>query len=384
MLHIILLILKIIGIILLVLLALVILAILAILFVPVRYRVKVAYDGKLTANVRVTWLLHLLRCHVSYDDKLLVRVKIAMFTVYGEKKRRRKVDKELKKDSRNFNRKVKDVFEEKEEEVAQSQTTDYEIVDKDYYDESEDMEKDASPVGKSSAESKIESETESKTESETESTSNLVNESIEKKPDHDSSDHNEYALTDEIKDSEGNEEKGHERSHKKPGFFRWIRYCIRKAYQKIRALIVRIKQFFVHVRDKIKELYQNMTTSKDSIVLKIKTIYEMIHSEENQELVSFLWKQSKLVIRKIRPRKYRIHLHYGFEDPYTTGQVSMALAALSGMMGLAVHANPEFESEVLEGDIYLKGHVRVFPLLVIALRVYTNKLFRKIILKSGK
>ncbi len=80
MLHVILTILKIIGILLLVVIALVILLVLAVLLAPVNYQFEGAYtDESKKGDVRLTWLLHFLSVHLSYDLSNLeggVRIKI--------------------------------------------------------------------------------------------------------------------------------------------------------------------------------------------------------------------------------------------------------------------------------------------------------------------
>ena len=61
MVHIILLILKIAGIVLLSLLGILILLVLMVLFVPVRYNISADYHSRLTANIKISWLLNDLR-----------------------------------------------------------------------------------------------------------------------------------------------------------------------------------------------------------------------------------------------------------------------------------------------------------------------------------
>lgn len=60
----------------------------------------------------------------------------------------------------------------------------------------------------------------------------------------------------------------------------------------------------------------------------------------------------------------------------------MYAAVLYGFLGLDFDIIPDFENEILEGEVYLKGSVQLFGIVVIALRVYTNELFKKIILKK--
>ncbi|MCD7819014.1 MAG: hypothetical protein LUH07_08180, partial [Lachnospiraceae bacterium] len=70
MLRLILGILKIIGILFLVLVLLVLILILAVLFVPVRYRLAAVHtEQDSRAELRITWLLHLISIRAAYDLK---------------------------------------------------------------------------------------------------------------------------------------------------------------------------------------------------------------------------------------------------------------------------------------------------------------------------
>lgn len=60
----------------------------------------------------------------------------------------------------------------------------------------------------------------------------------------------------------------------------------------------------------------------------------------------------------------------------------MYAAVLYGFLGLDFDIIPDFENEILEGEVYLKGAVQLFGIVVIALRVYTNELFKKINFKE--
>ncbi len=86
-------ILKIIGIILLVLLCILIGLLLIILFVPVRYEAEIVSEEKVRAKVWVTWLLHLVRFYLDYQNELSMKLYVLLFTVaFGRKKPKKEKD----------------------------------------------------------------------------------------------------------------------------------------------------------------------------------------------------------------------------------------------------------------------------------------------------
>ena len=66
-----------------------------------------------------------------------------------------------------------------------------------------------------------------------------------------------------------------------------------------------------------------------------------------------------------------------------TGRILGVIAVIYGITGVQFNITPEFDQKVLEGDIYMKGRVRIYRLLLIALRVYKNKRFRKLVFNKG-
>ena len=99
MLHGLLLILKIAGIILAVLLGIVLAAAAAVLFVPVRYAADAQYDKnsgkKPVIHVRVTWLLHLFRFFMEFDEDFKMRAQVLFFSLYdSERTKGKKIKKE--------------------------------------------------------------------------------------------------------------------------------------------------------------------------------------------------------------------------------------------------------------------------------------------------
>lgn len=85
MLHVLLLILKIIGFLLLGILGLLLGLVLLVLLVPIRYRITGSYDEELEGTVKVTWLLHILSIVVSYQEDLLVTVRLFGFHLFRDK-----------------------------------------------------------------------------------------------------------------------------------------------------------------------------------------------------------------------------------------------------------------------------------------------------------
>lgn len=77
---------KIIGIAVLVIFGLLLSALLLVLLVPVRYRFSCSYEEELSAEARISWLLHFLSVSAVYGQSFTVSVRLLGFPLKGKKK----------------------------------------------------------------------------------------------------------------------------------------------------------------------------------------------------------------------------------------------------------------------------------------------------------
>lgn len=324
MLHIILLILKIIGIIIAVILGLAVALLLIVLFVPVRYVIDAGcHDKKLKAHVKVTWIMHIFRGVISYDEELFYSIKALWFNIYSsdaESKKEKRPKKNTENNTKEKNTKNKhiDAIEDKADNVVSKDKQD--SVDEAGLEEADCIQKKLS---------------------------------LEKP-------HDEVKESDEKSTIEEN------------GKLHTLVNKIKNVYYKIKAFIRR-------AIDTVKAALNKSQAAADTIKHKYTEIRNKVTDPENIELVRFLWTQIKAVMNIIKPAKYNINIRYGFEDSATTGWVAVRLAVLYGLMGMDVSIIPDFDNSIFEGDIYMKGRFNLYSFLIIGVRLYRNKSFRKLI-----
>lgn len=133
----------------------------------------------------------------------------------------------------------------------------------------------------------------------------------------------------------------------------------KKTKEKKQPIFERIKAFFI----KLKERY--------------KTISGIIKDKNNKRSFRFLKKQLFYLLKKIRPRKIKADIIFGLGDPALTGQALGAIAVLMGIIGTGFAIQPDFENQIIQGDIEIRGRLFIFTLVLIALRIYRNKGLRR-------
>lgn len=331
MVHIILLILKIAGIVLLSLLGILILLVLMVLFVPVRYNISADYHSRLTANIKISWLLNVLRLKASYDNDLSVKAYAMFFKIFDNNS-----DKEKKQKNKEGDKYIDDMYgADSSQETAGQYAA--------------GRQNETSGAGNSQDTAVQVEALEADIKQHIESRSNNQHNEDDK--------HNRQSVS---------------QPHKKKDLI-----------GRLKAALNSVKDKLISIKSKFKKLLKAIVDKKRSAWKKINDLKVIINDEENKELVRLIKKELKELIREITPVKYDVNVRYGCEEPYMTGRILGVIAVIYGITGVQFNITPEFEQKVLEGDIYMKGRVRIYRLLLIALRVYKNNRFRKLVFNKG-
>lgn len=274
------LVLKIIGIVLLSAIGLVLLILALVLFVPIRYRVKADYDEKLLAEVKVSYLLHIVTFLLEYDGENLTK-KLKLFGIKFSK-RKRKSDKNVIKEPQY----TLEGFDEDDFKIEDPQTETY------------------------------------------------------------------------VFNGEDDEEEP------KKGFFAKLKEYLLYIYDFIKGFNDKVKQFF----DKLKKI-------KDNIVYYI----DLISSEHTKETLKYAMGIVLKILKAIKPRKINGTFRFGFEDPETTGKLLSVLAIAYPLIGNAISIQPEFDEQIIQGNVFMKGRIFIIALLIHGWKLYFNKDIRKVI-----
>ena len=325
MLHVLLLILKITGIVIACILGLVILIVAAVLFVPVRYKADADYHGEFKAHAKMSWL-GILRVLVSYDEELAIKAKALFITIYSNEQKKEKISKHRTSKKKKTKHLEENIFSVNDDEAKRL------------------TENEEKPQIKMA-------EAVSDTKEDTQAVKNNVEDIKES--------------AESLKETVSEDESG---DTQKKSFFD-------KVKDKCFAIYTKIKEIIKLIKDTVKKV----SGAADRLKEKVKNAKKFVTDEDNKALFHFLVEQLKALVKVIRPKKYRINARLGFEDPATMGKVLAYVSILYGISGVDLSLEPVFGEDVKEGSIFLKGSIQVFPVLVIALRVYRNEQFKKFI-----
>lgn len=92
-------------------------------------------------------------------------------------------------------------------------------------------------------------------------------------------------------------------------------------------------------------------------------------------------------VKHVFPRKWRMHIEYGDEDPYLTGKVHGIICMARGYFNKEIDFTPVWDENRFLIDGYVGGRVQMFVFLAMAFKIFTNKHLRRmffLIRKGGK
>jgi len=265
---------------------------------------------KLSLRGEISFLFKLIYAKFLYDDKFSYDLRAAFYTPLSSEKKHEKKKAKLKKET-EIKEKIK---EEKSESDIKKEAT---------------LEKNLEIDVKKEAAS-------------------------DKKP----RVNKESALEEKIQIDETSEKKENKTVKKK----------IKKTKKKFN-IISRIKKGLETLKAKwkaFKDRLKSLNIKKDAVI-------KFLNADGTLSGAGYLLTQGKRLLRMIFPKKIKGWLRFGTGDVYTEGQYLSYLCLLYPLYEGKVEIEPEWDEEVLEGDVFFSGRIIMFIILLVTLKVLFSK-----------
>ncbi len=351
MLHILLLILKITGIIIAAILGILVLLICVVLFVAGRYEIAASCDGRLSeirATAKLTWFLNLVRLYVCYEkSKMTWSFRIAWKNRQSGQEDKKNVEEEVE----TYGEKISQKCDEEAEQCSERNSDDAgacEAVEETETGAGQDMEETETGAGQDMEAAKTDTgedveETETRADQDMEETETGADQNVEETE----TDACEAVEETETSTDEGMEE-GKQIWKRIVGIWQKIVRNITALYRKITGIPGKIEDMLRRISDRLGKLSQ-----------KKKKIVDFVSDDVHKTAFLKVRDESLYLLGKLKPRKIRAKIHYGFEDPYLTGKVLAGISMIYPFLGRDVHVDPDFEKQIFEGDLKITGRIRV-------------------------
>ncbi|MEF9997508.1 MAG: DUF2953 domain-containing protein [Lachnospiraceae bacterium] len=128
-------------------------------------------------------------------------------------------------------------------------------------------------------------------------------------------------------------------------------------------------EFFQKIKYTFHKIYANIIV----ILEKKERILTFTEDEIHRAALQRTLVELKRFMKFLKPKKLKAKIHFGFEDPYNTGQVLAIVSVLYPFFGSHIIVDPDFEHQVFDGNFYIKGHIRVVYIIIIAWNLFWDK-----------
>ncbi len=124
---------------------------------------------------------------------------------------------------------------------------------------------------------------------------------------------------------------------------------------------------------RIKEAFQELPGRICAIFDRRDALLEFWGLPEHQRARRALFIEARYLLKKLRPKRTEGYVQFGFDDPSVTGKMMGVLAAASPWLPPKLQLFPVFDRRVLEGELLIKGKLRLYVLARILRRIYFNR-----------
>ena len=112
---------------------------------------------------------------------------------------------------------------------------------------------------------------------------------------------------------------------------------------------------------------------------KWESVKKFFRSKMFREALLHAKKEVLYFLKKAAPNKVTGTVRFGFDDPALTGETLGILGMIYGKLPKDLSIQPDFEQEILQGDVRMKGSFQAVTAAGIALRLFRDQNLRKTI-----
>lgn len=137
--------------------------------------------------------------------------------------------------------------------------------------------------------------------------------------------------------------------------------------------------FLTRIREKLRGLWETARCLYELFLRKKNLLRDYLAKKSVKQALGTLWEATKWLLLHIAPRTLSGSVVFGSQDPATTGQAAAVAGALYPLYGEKFSFAPDFDEPGLRGNLECAGRIRLFGILVRAVRLYRDQNLRNVI-----
>ncbi len=147
--------------------------------------------------------------------------------------------------------------------------------------------------------------------------------------------------------------------------------------KKKQSVFLRIKEKIHAIIDKVRFWSKKLKELKEKKDALLKVYHHKRFEVAKNDAIRYI----KELWRGIKPRKLEGRIHFGLEDPATTGQLLGVLSMFLVWYYDYIKIEPDFEKACFDGELSFRGKIRLFTLFKIIIKIIFNKNLIKVVKK---
>jgi len=162
------------------------------------------------------------------------------------------------------------------------------------------------------------------------------------------------------------------------------------AFEKNITFLSSIKDFILNIKKKwynFKRFVKEKIDQWNKIKKYIKYYWKVLNHPSVKPTLKLFWDLMIKMMKHVWPRKWRLKIKYGDENPYLTGKVHGYICMARGLFQREIDFTPVWDENIFEFDGYVKGRIQLIVFLMFAFKIFANRHLRKLvilIIKGGK
>ena len=134
------------------------------------------------------------------------------------------------------------------------------------------------------------------------------------------------------------------------------------------------KSRFKSAKEKIKNMYSTICDKIRVLKEKKKIIDTFFNDKIHKKAILKVFKEIKVLLRKLKPYNLKCKAHYGFENPELTGKSLAVISMVLPFIGGELDIQPDFNNElVYRGNISFNGKIKLSYFVTLCIKLAVRK-----------
>lgn len=131
--------------------------------------------------------------------------------------------------------------------------------------------------------------------------------------------------------------------------------------------------------ERIEYTFQVFCDKMNVLIEKKEKIRSFLEDEIHHAAFLQAIQSLKRLVLRLKPTDFSGNVRFGFEDPAVTGKTLAVLSVTAPFFEGNLEVEPEFQEEILEGELLIAGKLTAWKFTALVLELFTDKNIRKTI-----